>query len=434
MAGRVAVPLFPVLMLLCACENPLKAKLELYVEAFEEIKTKRAVYVSDLLGKDGNPGTRELPLADIQSAITRMKKMGLQGEVRVAEGTYAVEVPIELEDGISVLGGFSSSTWQRDPSSFVSTILGESTIVVVVIEDTGPGTTFGGFTVKAQSIASSQILFLSRTSAVVCDNIIEGIAYSPANICISVLDSSPHITRNVIRAGSGFNRFGITNLSSNSLIENNVIMAGTATEFSVGIDVRYSSPVIRNNVIHGGFDASSSAQTFGILCLGSSAAVIQNNTIFAGTGSLAAAVYLGDAACEVENNLLFGQGPSSGAESAAVIEANSSAPPEMLNNNAFYHCDYIYEYWNGFVWIVYAESDLALLESRLSAKGSTAAGNKAVAGAGFVDEEGLDWRLSPSSPSELKVGGKDLSSHFTTDSNGCLRTVPWSIGAYEEEP
>ena len=65
-------------------------------------------------------------------------------------------------------------------------------------------------------------------------------------------------------------------------------------------------------------------------------------------------------------------------------------------------------------------------------------GNVSVS-ASFVNRDGGDWHLQSSSPDEVKYGGKNITdplfpgdddSNFI-DKDGNIRTIPWSIGAYE---
>lgn len=59
----------------------------------------------------------------------------------------------------------------------------------------------------------------------------------------------------------------------------------------------------------------------------------------------------------------------------------------------------------------------------------------------FVDKLNYDWRLTTSSPDAVKISGLDLSGETDFPSNAggvkvdrsgsTVRTIPWSIGAYE---
>ena len=50
----------------------------------------------------------------------------------------------------------------------------------------------------------------------------------------------------------------------------------------------------------------------------------------------------------------------------------------------------------------------------------------------FVNAGGGDFHLQSSSPTQVKTGGVDLGSIFTTDYDGNDRIAPWSLGAFEE--
>ena len=52
---------------------------------------------------------------------------------------------------------------------------------------------------------------------------------------------------------------------------------------------------------------------------------------------------------------------------------------------------------------------------------------------GFGTQTDADWHLNAASPASVKFGGIDLSVDFSMDKDGTLRTVPWSIGAYEQD-
>jgi hypothetical protein len=69
---------------------------------------------------------------------------------------------------------------------------------------------------------------------------------------------------------------------------------------------------------------------------------------------------------------------------------------------------------------------VAEIESYL---GAVASGNIADDPEPFVNREDRDYRLTAGSAPEH--AGLDLSAEFTTDRDGVLRSVPWSMGAYE---
>jgi hypothetical protein len=86
-----------------------------------------AVFVS-ATGSDGNLGTRVLPFATIQAAIGAAAGAGNGADVYVVAGTFVES--ITLASGVSIYGGFSGTSWLRDPKNLVTTISGGPKAVV----------------------------------------------------------------------------------------------------------------------------------------------------------------------------------------------------------------------------------------------------------------------------------------------------------------
>lgn len=83
-----------------------------------------AIYVATATrgGIDGPAcGTYNAPCATLNQGITRAEQEGAS-KLMVGEGNYAEGV--ELSNGISLLGGYRTATWERDTDIFVSTISG----------------------------------------------------------------------------------------------------------------------------------------------------------------------------------------------------------------------------------------------------------------------------------------------------------------------
>jgi len=84
------------------------------------------IYASTAIGDDANDGmTRTAPKKTIQGAITAANAAGY--DVYVSDGDYGESVA--LANGVSIYGGFLHGTWERDTSSYQSTIHGGTTAV-----------------------------------------------------------------------------------------------------------------------------------------------------------------------------------------------------------------------------------------------------------------------------------------------------------------
>ncbi|MBU1896427.1 DUF1565 domain-containing protein, partial [Myxococcota bacterium] len=71
----------------------------------------RAIFVDVLQGADGNPGTRQAPLASISAGIERAAELGF--DVYISHGNYRES--LTLADGVSLYGGYDArNLWRRD--------------------------------------------------------------------------------------------------------------------------------------------------------------------------------------------------------------------------------------------------------------------------------------------------------------------------------
>ncbi len=87
----------------------------------------RALFVSRT-GWDTNPGTPAWPLRTLQRAIQTAAAVGNGTDLYIAEGTYTGT--ITLGSGVSLYGGFSRTTWVRDPVAHPTIIDGGRKAVV----------------------------------------------------------------------------------------------------------------------------------------------------------------------------------------------------------------------------------------------------------------------------------------------------------------
>jgi hypothetical protein len=170
-----------------------------------------------------------------------------------------------------------------------------------------------------------------------------------------------------------------------------------------GMIVYGSSPLIQNNIVSGGHASSLSgnAPATAITLLGSSTPVIENNIIITFGGDLRTGIW----------------------------QSDSGSNPRRCNNNFFYGCpdgNYYYGPTNDAY-----QSAAGVLQTFLTGRGIEASGN--VYSATDPGLSPADWRYTPASPASATAGGKDLSAEFATDIAGTVRTMPWSIGAFEKD-
>lgn len=96
----------------------------------------RALFVDILGGNDNNPGTKDLPLASINAALTELAASSNSNldHIYVSRGTY--EESILLVDGVSIFGGYNAQDgWTRSAGNVVTvsgaTIIGEQDRVTI---------------------------------------------------------------------------------------------------------------------------------------------------------------------------------------------------------------------------------------------------------------------------------------------------------------
>ncbi|MBK7142991.1 MAG: Ig-like domain-containing protein [bacterium] len=107
----------------------------------------KAIFVSQN-GNDANPGTLDLPKATIQAAMTAAQST--QSDLYVAAGVYSGSVV--LADGVSMYGGFTADSWERDLAA-VETIIqgGQYAITGANVNQL----TIEGFTIRSANSASN---------------------------------------------------------------------------------------------------------------------------------------------------------------------------------------------------------------------------------------------------------------------------------------
>jgi hypothetical protein len=259
---------------LCSCAGSLRETIEMYVE----IRDSGVVYVDGALGSDSNLGSPAAPRKTIGAGIELARALGSPRSVHIAEGTYTVDEPITLLEGISLFGGYASRSWARDVGGHPTVIEATETDAVVSAgEGVTAATVLDGLTIRAADLE--------------------------AGCCVWCTDSAPTIA-------------------------NCTLDAGMASGDAVGMYLKRSTPRIWNTVIDG--HPTTGAYT-GILCASGSHAMIQNCTLWAGQNTGDAAICASESHCTVDNTIVFTSGSGCG-----IHLLGASALPVRLWNTDFW--------------------------------------------------------------------------------------------------
>jgi hypothetical protein len=309
------------------------------------------VYVSSS-GSDLNAGTPDSPLLTLSTAValaqtstpTEVRVEGSAGEVLYDLGTAGFSIPA----GVSLMGGYNSDFTSRDSATYVSKISSTNTHTVLFDGSSiNNDTVLDGFTITntASFVENAYTVYCINSASPTIShniianeaaNVISSIEHSAATACIFSESSSPVIEYNEIIGGGGTHNVNPC--------------AGSAGIFCSW----YGNPVIQNNIsIDGGngtANNSSSAGSVAIYCAHSNATIINNQSIYGGSGDVttsgkrnagSAGIYCLVSNATISGNKLIdgGNGSVSGsAESSAgsvgIYYHNSG--PDIINNEMIF--------------------------------------------------------------------------------------------------
>jgi hypothetical protein len=210
-------------------------------------------FVSFHLGDDNNPGTKEKPLATIQTALNQSILLNKQ-PIFVANGEYAPQngngmggtALFTLQEGISLYGGYRCDkvecTWARNPKVFVSRLEALDGWGLFVPGGVSNKTVVEGFTIEGFAGGSNMngtVALTIQGAPIVRGNRIVGATANQGNAqgsfgirliaAPSVVDTAKIVGNEIVGGTSVSNSFGIHVMNqARADIEKNDIRAGQA--------------------------------------------------------------------------------------------------------------------------------------------------------------------------------------------------------------
>jgi len=308
-------------------------------------------------GSNTNPGTRELPLQSVAQGLSNASRIGGGVDVYVAEGHYSEDVT--MVESHSILCGYESGSWTRDPETFVTELASGRVQGVTFPSGLTNLTVLEGCRILGRSGVgeSSAVTFSLGASGVLRENTI----VAPDN------DSGVSVGVAVYPAGAGD---GAPNNPGTPVIEGNTVQLGrsrggwSATSTSVGIvstrtlivvdgndltfadnrsiqraiEVRNGLPgsIVVANLVRPGSGRAEHA--YGLRVLSGSVEVTQNDIYAGASDGWAVGVEIAGnlGRVSVTNNQLFG-GESETNLSAALLFSGegvpSTAPDVLVHSN-----------------------------------------------------------------------------------------------------
>ena len=293
-------------------------------------------YVSIAAGSDAEGlGSVECPYASIQTAIDAMVAAGVSGEIHVAAGTYEVTEPIEAVEGISLLGGYSSTDWndrgymtgaERNDSSY-------KTIVQYI------GTNEGAYTPQ---ITFEPSYTIGTIGADITDaTIIEGftIEARETGTMVSGLNiqdgADPTIRYNTIKGGTDpvFSA-GISIIRAAGNVSNNSLSGGNSSDSSYAVFAGACDLTLTNNKIDGG---TSSRLSDGVLLYYCNSAEVSSNDIAGGVATTQSdAINVQNSSATISQNTLNGgvaNGGATGGGPRGIRVLGEGATPVIITEN-----------------------------------------------------------------------------------------------------
>ncbi len=437
------------------------------------------------------PGANNLEIASaIITAKNSNKKI-----VALASGTYSISTTLNMTEGVSLYGGYSTSDWSRNIKTYESVIRDQNVYSTTgspngaIKASTGvtSSTTLNGVVIEiGRGSWASGILCNSSTGLTVRNSLIRSRTDgSDKNTvqqfgiylqnCGNVFIEKNSITlgdvENIIATSSVWTVGIVLTGTGSAFINGNIINNGkaitisTSTTFAFGINTNNPSNAaltITNNFITSGISVNGAS--YGINLGAESASTpgtfkIQNNTICAlnQTPNITSCIRIVTSASSteiVQNNILIAMGAPS---SYCIMTGSASTTPDSVKNNLFYidTANINNAFYNNNSTLI---KDLITPVPSLTNLTLLDYGNITEnIGNYFVDFNGTDgnastlsdndWHIKKdiNTPMNLMYGGLDLSADILYDFDGIPRTNlnalkatnigagGFTIGAYEKD-
>lgn len=321
------------------------------------------VYVSTAgLDASNANGSKGLPFNDIQNAIDSLAT----GEVRIAAGTFVIEAPIEMKQGVSLVGSYSvenhGANWSKPVFGSPTRGLGLEPSTIINLNIIGAGTSdnylavakfSGGEFTNSTSVKGINFSYDSLSRSYVAGLLFENDASPTIAHCrivsgeatqssqgIRSIASSPKIQNSYVKAGEASSSIGIFNTGAIEVLSSEVhtSLGGSNT---VGIFNNLASGAIVNNSSissHGLNSSGFFGYSYGLYNISSATTITNNNIMAKGGGPTSSfgatlgtrALYESGSTSTITGNTITA---SESAFAGNGVAYYASSSPSLLINN-----------------------------------------------------------------------------------------------------
>lgn len=279
-----------------SCDNYCMLSFGDYCEFNADEDGFHTYYVSNN-GNDSNPGTNNLPMRNIYSAINHAKRLGKTHiKIKVSEGLYHTQkeddkyIIIDNNMKCELYGGYPNHSWNdkdRDPAIYKSRIIDNTTsestdttsIMINDIDDFGA--VIDGFEITCNKKESNDVygIIVNNSSTIIKNNVIYSDFGTIHGVGIEIKNPEAPDKKNLIMKNS-INRIDET--ISNEKKRTNTYSKGTTKE-NYGIHLLEAEAIILGNDISAGY-LNSYRNAHGIHLSYRTSAIIIDNYVRGGDG------------------------------------------------------------------------------------------------------------------------------------------------------